>query len=84
MAKEEFLRRLLCGKGVLTVPQGRTQGQKEVHWGHEEQLITYFGVEGGNNSGQFPKGLSYAKEDSQDPRGLAIVKLRLFFPLEKH
>ena len=28
--------------------------------------------------------LSYAKEDLQNTRGLAIVKLRLFFPLVRH
>ena len=34
--------------------------------------------------GKFPVRLSYAEEDSQDSGGLAIVKLRLFFPLAKH
>ena len=29
---------------------------------------------------KFPVRFSYAKEESQDPGGLAIVKLRLFFP----
>ena len=36
---------------------------------------------GGKVQGKFPKGFSYDKEDSQDTGGLAIVKLRLFFPL---
>ena len=35
------------------------------------------------SKGKFPKRLSYAK-DSQNTGGLAIVKLRLFFPLAKH
>ena len=30
------------------------------------------------------KGFSYVKENLQDIGGLAIVKLRLFFPLVKH
>ena len=30
------------------------------------------------------KGFSYAKGDSQDTGGLAIVKLRLFLPLARH
>ena len=34
--------------------------------------------------GKFPMRFSYAKEDSQDTGGLAIVKLKLFFPLAKH
>ena len=39
---------------------------------------------GGKVQGKFPVRLSYAKEDSQDTGGLAVVKLRLFFPLAKH
>ena len=34
--------------------------------------------------GSFLKGFPYAKEDPQIGGGLAIVKLRLFFPLAKH
>lgn len=34
--------------------------------------------------GRFSKELSYAKEDLQDTGGLAIDKLRLFFPLVKY
>ena len=32
---------------------------------------------------RFPKGFSYAREDSLDPGGLGVVRLRLFFPLVK-
>ena len=34
--------------------------------------------------GSFLKGFPHAKEDLQITGGLAIVKLRLFFPLAKH
>jgi len=36
-------------------------------------------VGGGKEKGRFSKELSYVKEDLQDTRGLAIVKLRVFF-----
>ena len=34
--------------------------------------------------GSLLKRFPYAKEDSQITGGLAIIKLRLFFPLAKH
>ena len=34
--------------------------------------MIYVGDGGGEDLGKFPKGLSYAKEDSQDPGGLAL------------
>ena len=36
------------------------------------------GLEGGKVQGKFPVRFLYAKEDSQDIGGLAIVQLRLF------
>lgn len=41
------------------------------------------GVGGSEDKGRFPKGLSCAEEDSQDPGGLAIVRIRWFSPLAK-
>ena len=51
---------------------------------HEETLVIYYGAGEGRVQGKFPVRFSYAKEDSQDTGGLAIVRLRLFFPLAKH
>ena len=51
--------------------------------GREDRLIVYLGV-GGKVQGKFPKGFPYAKEDSEDGGGLAVVKLGLCFPLAKH
>ena len=60
-------------------------GQEELlHQGCEEWLIIRLGVGGGKEKERCPKGLSYAKEDSQDTGDLAIVKLRLFFFLVRH
>ena len=50
--------------------------------GGETGYILWSG--GGRVQGKFPVRFSYAKEDSRDTGGLAIVKLRLFFPLAKH
>ena len=52
--------------------------------GHEEMPVKYYGVGGGKVQGKFPVRFSYAKEGSQDIGGLAIVKLRLVFPLANH
>jgi len=38
----------------------------------------------GGRKREVSKGLSYAKDDSKDPGGLAVVKLKWFFPLAKH
>ena len=62
----------------------RTHGDKELPWNPVERLVIYLGVGGGKVQGKFLVRFSYAKEDSQDSGGLAIVKLRLFFPLAKH
>ena len=59
-------------------------GQEEIPWDCKERLIMYLGVGGGEVKGKFPNGFLYAKEDSQATGGLAIVKLRPFFPLVKH
>ena len=70
---------------VLLKHRERTYVQKELlHWGYKAWLIIYLGVEGGKDGGWCPKGLSYAKENSLDSGGLAIVKLRLFFSLVRH
>jgi len=73
-----------CKKVVLLKHRVRTPGQKELHWGCEEQLIIYYGVGGGKEKRRFSKDLSYAKEDLQDSGGLAIVKLGLFSPLARY
>ena len=62
----------------------RTRGQEELPWDHEERLVIYYGVGGGKVQGKFPVRFSYAKEDSWDTGGQAIVKLRWFFPLAEH
>ena len=49
-----------------------------------DPVVIYLGVGGGKVKGKFSMGFSYAKEDSQDTGVLAIVKLRLFFPVAKH
>ena len=46
-AKKKFLRHLWCKKVNLLKHRDRTRGQKELHWGHEEQLRIYFQVERG-------------------------------------
>ena len=62
----------------------RTSGQKELPWNHEERLVTYYGDGGrGKVQGKFPMRFPYAKGNSQDTGGLAIVRLRMFFPLAK-
>ena len=81
---ERILQTSLVQKGGFIKAWDRTLGQKELHWGCEEWLVIYLGFGGGKDEGKFPKGLSYGNEDSQDPAGLAIVKLRLFFPLAKY
>ena len=69
---------------LLLKHRDKTHGQEELPWDLEERLIIYLGVGGGKVKGKFPKRFSYAKEDSQDTGGLAIVKLRLFFRVAKH
>ena len=61
----------------------RTLGQGELPGDLQERLVIYYGV-GGKVQGKFLVRFSYAKEDPQDPGGLAIVMVRLFFPLAKH
>ena len=56
----------------------RTRGQKELLGDQEETLVLYYGVGRGKVQRKLPMRFSYAKEDSQDPGGLAIVRLRLF------
>ena len=58
----------------------RTRGQEELPWDHEERLAIYYGVGGGKVQGKFLVRFSYAKEDSPDFGGLAVVKLGLFPP----
>ena len=69
---------------ILSKHRDRTHGQKELHWGCEEWLVTYYVAGEVKAKGKFPKRFSFAKEDSQDTGGPAIVKLRLFFPLANY
>ena len=58
---------VLDAKGVLLKHQDSTLGQKELlPPDSEEQLILYCGAGGSKDKGKFPKGFSYAQEDSQD------------------
>ena len=78
IAEKEFLRCLWCKMVVVLKHRGRTRGQKDLlPWDCEEWLIIYLGVGLGK---EVSKEFSYAKEDLQDTGGLAIVKLRWFFP----
>ena len=84
VVKKEFLSHLQCQTLVLLKRGDRTCEHKELPWGHEKWPIIYFGAGGIKEKGRFPKGLSYAREYSQDLGALAIIKLKLFFPLAKH
>ena len=69
---------------VILLKHGdRTLGQEELPQGLE-RLVIYYGPAGGKVQGKFPVRFLYAKGDSQDFGGLAIVKLGLFLPLAKH
>lgn len=74
----------LCKKVILLKAQGLDPWARRVPWGHKEGLIIYCVGGGGKDEGKFPMIFSYAKEHSQDGGGLAIVKIKLFFPLVKH
>ena len=74
----------LVQKGDFIKVRGQDPWPEELPGDHEEILVIYCGVGGGKVRGKFPVRFSYAKLDSQDPGGLAIVKLRLFFPRAKH
>ena len=63
---------------ILLKHRDRTCGQEELHC-----KCGGDGFMRGGGKREFLKGFSYAK-DSQIIGGLAIVKLRLFFPLAKH
>ena len=83
-AKKEFLKTSLVQKGDFIEARDRAHRQKELPQDLEERLDIYYGVGGAKVQGKFSVRFSYAKEDSQDTGSLAIVKLRLFFPLAKH
>ena len=69
---------------ILLKHGDRIRGQEELPRDREERLVIYYGIGGGKVQGKFPVRFSCAKEDLQDTGGLAIVKLRLFFPLAKN
>ena len=48
--QERILETSLVQKGGFIKAQGRTRGQKELHWGHEEWPITDF--QGGKGLGR--------------------------------
>ena len=62
----------------------RTHRLEELSWDSVERLVIYLGGGGGKVKEKFLERFSYAKEDSQDTGGLAIVGLMLFFPVAKH
>lgn len=80
-AKKEFLRCLGCKQVFLLRHGDRSYGQRGLPRDCEEQLIIYYGIGGGKARGSFRKDFH---ADSQNPGGLAIVKLRWFFPLARH
>ena len=84
MAKKEFLKMSLVQKGDFIKTRGQDAWAGIAALDHEERLVLYYRVGGGKVQGKFPVIFSYAKEDLQDSGGLAIVKLRLFFPLAKN
>ena len=58
---------------ILSKHGDRACGQEKLPRDLEERLVIYLGVGGGKIQGKFPVRFSYAKEDSQDPGGLASV-----------
>ena len=58
--------------------QGRDPQAERVALGCEEGLVIYCGVGEVKAKGRAPERPSYAKEDSKDAWGLAVIKLRLF------
>ena len=84
MARKEFFKTSLMQKGDFIKAWGQDRGQEELPGHHEERLVIYYGVGGGKVQGKFLVIFSYAKEDSQGTGGLAVVKLRWFFPLAQH
>ena len=84
MDKKECLKMSLVQKGDFTEAQGLNPWAEGAALHPVDILVLYLGVGGGKVKGKFPVRFSYAKEDSQDTGGLAIVRLRLFFPLAKH
>ena len=80
--KKEFSRCLWCKMVVYESTGTDLWAEGAAALGCEGWLIRYCGVGGGKEK-KVEKVLSYVKEDSQDLGGLAIVKLRLFFPLAR-
>ena len=83
--QERILDDFFGAKEVILGRHGATtRGQEELPRDHEERQILYHRLGGGKVRGKFPVRFSHAREDPQDTGGLAIVKLRLVFPLAKH
>ena len=78
MAKKEFLKTSLVQKHAFIKARGQDPWAGRAAPDPVERLLIYLGVGGGKVQGKFLVRFSYAKEDSQDSGGLAIVKLRWF------
>ena len=74
----------LVQKGDFIKVRGQDPWPEELPRDHEERLVIYCGVGGGKVQGKFPVRFSYAKEDFSHSGSLAIVRLKLLFPLAKH
>lgn len=82
--QERITETSLVQKSGFMKTWGQDYGQKELpSQDCEEHMLIYFRVRKSKGKESF-KRVSFAKEDSQDTRGVAIVKSRLFFPLERH
>ena len=83
--QERILEDVFGAKKVILLKHGdRTGGEEELSLGIMRRDWFYtMELGGGKVQGKFPVSFSYTK-DLQDVGGLAIVKLQLFFPLEKH
>ena len=82
-SQERILEMSLVQKGNFIKARGQDPWAERAVPGTMRDWL-YHGDRGGRVQGKFPKRFSYAREDSQDIGGPAIVKLRLFFPLAKH
>ena len=79
--QERILEASLVQNSGFIKAQGKTLGQKELPSpGCEERLIIYLEL-GEVRKSEVSKGFSHVKEDSQDSKALAIVKV--VFPSSK-
>ena len=85
MAKKEFLKMPLVQKGdFMKAWEQDPVGRKSCTGVVQSDCFCTVGLGEVKSRGSLLKGFLYAKEVLQTARGIAIVKLRLFFSLAKH